>query len=89
MERVLSLDLSSVCIGALFCTIDDEGNITKMQTSPIVPKPFSAESLGYLKNKSQAEKIPSLLGLNRARIKYPKSRKKEEMLKLDPQKTNI
>lgn len=53
MERVLSLDLSSVCIGALFCTIDDEGKITKMQTSPIVPKPFSAESLGYFKSKKQ------------------------------------
>ena len=53
MERVLSLDLSSVCIGALFCTIDDDWNITKMQTSPIVPKPFSAESLGYLKSKKQ------------------------------------
>lgn len=53
LERVLSLDLSSVCIGALFCTIDDHGQITKMQTSPIVPKPFSAEALGYLKTKKK------------------------------------
>lgn len=53
MERVLSLDLSSVCIGVLFCTIDDDWAITKMQTSPIVPSPFSAETLGYLKTKKK------------------------------------
>ena len=55
MERVLSLDLSSKCIGVLFSTIDDYGDICLMQTSPLVPVPFSADALGYGKSK---KKVP-------------------------------
>lgn len=51
MERILSFDLSTKCIGVVAAVIDDDGGILKMKSIPIIPPSFSAEILGFLKSK--------------------------------------
>jgi hypothetical protein len=52
---VMSFDLSSSCIGLVVAEIKPSGKISKMRSCPIIPQPFSAETLGYMKSKKKVE----------------------------------
>lgn len=52
MERILSFDLSSVCIGVVAAVIEDK-EIKVVKSMPIIPEKFNASSLGFLNSKKK------------------------------------
>lgn len=51
--KVMSFDLSSKCIGVIACEIDNNKQIIKMRSCPIIPPKFDPSTLGYMKTKKK------------------------------------
>lgn len=50
---ISSFDLSTTCTGALISEIDNNDNIIRVKSAPIIPEKFSPSELGYLNSKKK------------------------------------